>query len=155
MAGMMLRFIVVPPVRSWFEGEPTPTGTARSPDMTGDHRLLADEALRPIEQGQHQQQADEDALHRAPLGLVVDRDQLGDQRAAPGPDAPDDEGAEERPLVVAAAADDQHRPDLEGDDRRVVDWADEADEARIERAGKAHDGGAEHERLEAEAEHAL
>ena len=48
-------------------------------------------------------------------------------------------------VVAAAAADDQHGPDLEGHDRQELAGAGGADEAGVERAGQAHQHRAQHE----------
>ena len=92
---------------------------------------------------------------RTALRLVDRRHHLRDGIAAGRPDAPDDDRAEQGAPVVGAAAEDQHGPDLEGQDRLEVERADIADEADIEPAGQPHDHAAEHEGLQADADRVL
>ncbi len=107
------------------------------------------------QQGQHQDQADQDGLQGAALGLPAGRQHEADERAGQRPQAPDNEGAGNGAAVAAAAADDQHGPDLEGDDRQEVAGAGGADEAGIQRARQAHQHRAEHEAGQAQPHHVL
>ena len=75
--------------------------------------------------------ADQHDLQRRGARLLAGREERGDGAAGERPEAPDDDGAEDRAAVVAGAADDQHRPDLEGQHRQVVLRGDEADEVRL------------------------
>src|SRR5262249_29495217 len=113
-----------------------------------DNGLFADEAARAIEQHRDEREPDQDHLDRGALGGVARRHELRHRGAGGGPDSPDDERAEQRAPVVAAATDDQHRPDLEGDDRQEIKRADEADEGDVERAREAHQGRAEDKGLQ-------
>ena len=100
-------------------------------------------------------EADEHDLQRGGAGLLAGGEEGGDDARGDRPEAPDHDGAEDGAAVVAGAADDQHRPDLEGEHRQVVLRRDEADEVRLHRAGEAHDRAADGEGLEAEAVGAL
>src|SRR5688572_2283172 len=82
---------------------------------------LADEAARPEQEHEDEGEADQDHLHRRPLSGVGGGNELGDQGPGRRPDAPDHERPKERAAVVAAAADDEHRPHLEGHDRQEVE----------------------------------
>src|SRR5437867_365498 len=140
-----------------------PAGAKGRPSVPGqsvghvprDHRGLADQSAWTEEQHQQQEQPDQDDLDRGALRGAARRHQLADEDAGARPDGPDDERAEQGAAVVAAAAHDEHGPDLEGDDRQEVERADEADEADVERAGQPHEGRAQDERLEPEAPGAL
>src|SRR5262245_25729730 len=120
-----------------------------------DNRRLADQPARAEEQYEHQEQADQDHLDGGALRGAAGRHQLGDDDTGAGPDGPDDQRAEQGAAVTAAAADDEHRPHLEGDDREEVERADEADEADVERAGEPHERRDQHEGFQAEATCAL
>ena len=72
-----------------------------------------------------------------------------------GPDAPHQHRAEDGAAIVAGAADDQHRPDLEGQHRHVIVRRDEADEMRLHRAGQPHDAAADGEGLQPESRRVL
>src|SRR5207249_1498723 len=96
-------------------------------------------SARAKEQHEHQEQADQDDLDRGALRGMARRHQLGDRDPGARPDGPDDQRAEQGAPVIAAAAHDEHGPDLEGDDRQEIERADEADEADVERAGQPHE----------------
>ena len=112
--------------------------------------LLAENAARAQQQDGAERDADHDDLQRRGARLLAGRKQAGDGAGRRRPDAPDQHRAEDRAAIVAGAADDQHRPDLEGQHRHVIVGRDEADEMRLHRAGQPHDAAADGEGLQPE-----
>src|SRR5699024_9559351 len=90
-----------------------------------------------------QQQADQQQANGASLGRVGGRQNIG-ENLCPGPQQPDAETADQCTQRVAAAAGHEHDPDQEcAEQGQESLGGNKADEVCVQRAGKAHQGGAD------------
>ena len=66
------------------------------------------------------------------------------------PNPPHQDGAEDRAAIVAGATDDQHGPDLEGEQRHIIVGCNEADEVCLGSPRQSHYGAADGKGLQTE-----
>ena len=112
--GQALAVIVVPSLaaRRSRGGAPTWRDTTR---------ILAEQAARPQQAGSAQSATPIMTICSAAARACWPAGNSAAISAADsGPDAPDEHRAEDGAAIVAGAADDQHRPDLEGERRQVI-----------------------------------
>ena len=113
-------------------------------------RTFTRSETHPVEKDGAQRSSDHHDLQRCRARLFARRENGRDDPRRRRPDRPDQDSAQDRAAIVAGPADDEHRPDLEGQHRLVVFRRDEPDEMSLDCAGQAHDGAAQRKGLQTE-----